>query len=651
MGWSVGGPALLGDPGAGDPASVRAAALEYRERAWHMGERQVAVAKALTAAQTLEGEFATALQSFLAEAGPKFGVAAQGCEQIADILEMYATGIEDLGYVAVRVRADADEGFAQACSARAAVCGQVPQVELVSDSWAHLPPPSVVPSGTFGWGRWCSGVQEVEAAKANWAGLLQRREALNEETASRLSSVSLVQAITGAGGYTGIPTGAMASAVAGLWSGDGRLVTAAALAALPDAQAVRAVWDTLSPADRDRLIKADPMIMGNLNGVPLMYRAVANRANIRAEITRLQAQLDAGPVRGPGYDSFGLRANLSSYEDPEWAAESADLRNRIRLLENLLEDPEADHPRDVQRLWWFDGTKIKRYRRGQEVVVFDPSREAIGIYHGAYDEQGDVPAWMKNVVVHVPGTGTRIDNFSNPNNRATDMYEAANEHAPTAVIVWADGKLPQLLDAAYPSYARNMAPRLRDFTAAIDTHPASTLTVEGHSYGGTVVSTAESVGLRADRIMYVSSAGLGNGIAGIDEFPYTKDVPHYALMARHDSIVGYIQNVEAGSHLGHGTSPLNAPGVTRLETGWLDVNDRSKGHVDDTGPGKSHSTVYEKTSTSFENIVGVLVGGSVETWAPPYGQYSMNFFGLLEVSQPADGNDAPGYTPHYIEIE
>lgn len=34
-----------------------------------------------------------------------------------------------------------------------------------------------------------------------------------------------------------------------------------------------------------------------------------------------------------------------------------------------------------------------------------------------------------------------------------------------------------------------------------------------------------------------------------------------------------------------------------------------------------------------------------------YGQYPVNFFGLLEISQPADGNDAPGYTPHYIEVE
>ncbi len=227
MAWFPDGPLLFGDPGAGDPASVRAAALEYRERAQHMGERQVAVAKALAAAEVLEGEFAAGLRSFLVGVGPKFGVAAQGCEQIADILEMYAATIEDLGFSAVRVRADADEAFERARWSRQSVCAQVPRVELVSDSWAHLPPVGVVPAGTDGWGSWCSAVQDVEVAKASWAGLLQRREALDVETADRLSSVSFVQAVSGAGGFTGIPPGAMAFAVAGLWSGDSSLVTAA----------------------------------------------------------------------------------------------------------------------------------------------------------------------------------------------------------------------------------------------------------------------------------------------------------------------------------------------------------------------------------------------------------------------------------------
>lgn len=184
------------------------------------------------------------------------------------------------------------------------------------------------------------------------------------------------------------------------------------------------------------------------------------------------------------------------------------------------------------------------------------------------------------------------------------------------MIAWAGGQFPQFLDAAEARYSQELAPRLRDFVAAVDTHPeASTLTVTGHSYGGAVVGEAEQSGLAADRVLYVAGAGIGNGNQTVTDFPNTGDVPHYSMMARHDLIVGHIQGFEAGP-LGHGTSPLTDPAVTRLETGFFTAGDTSSGTIESTGAGESHSTVYQRGSTSFNNVVGVITGTQVELFSP-----------------------------------
>ena len=53
---------------------------------------------------------------------------------------------------------------------------------------------------------------------------------------------------------------------------------------------VRTWWDALTPAQRSALITAMPLVMGNLNGVPLKYRAQANTINLKGEIASLRAE-------------------------------------------------------------------------------------------------------------------------------------------------------------------------------------------------------------------------------------------------------------------------------------------------------------------------------------------------------------------------
>ena len=69
--------------------------------------------------------------------------------------------------------------------------------------------------------------------------------------------------------------------------------------------------------------------------------------------------------------------------------------------------------------------------------------------------------------------------------------------------------------AADPRYALDMAPRLvafsEDVARAAGQRP---VTYIGHSYGGSIVGTAERFGLTADRVIYTEAAGAGAAWAG-----------------------------------------------------------------------------------------------------------------------------------------
>jgi hypothetical protein len=170
----------------------------------------------------------------------------------------------------------------------------------------------------------------------------------------------------------------------------------------------------------------------------------------------------------------------------------------------------------------------------------------------------------------------------------------------------------------------------------------------GHSYGGATVGLAEQAGLKADRILYVSAAGMGAGVAGVEDFPYTSGVPHYSMMARNDAVVGMIQGDHDDWYAIHGQSPLLADDVTRLETGWIDHADPDSADLEDYGfPNgiESHSSVLNPRSTAFHNIVEVITGGEAISWAP--NEYVTGGYSSIAI----DGIDASDYEPHYVRID
>jgi len=353
---------------------------------------------------------------------------------------------------------------------------------------------------------------------------------------------------------------------------------AALLAALPPDR-VRDYWDALSRTEAEQLIAARPELIGALDGVPFDQRAAANRRLIR---TALDARLADGEGESP----------------------------RVRALRSML--APAPGP---------DGTL-----RPRQFVVFSDEG------NGRYVEQiGELTPEAAGVGVFVPGTGSRLDTVDRERGRALTL---ARDSGAT-VFVYADGELPQEIvnggasaalrlpvfgylaadqalsgSAADPRPAAEMAGKLVAFGAALDVEadgaaPQAPVTYIGHSYGGSVVGTAEQLGLRADNVVYASSAGTG-----VLDGPWhnpNPEVHRYSLTAPEDPI----QWVQRYGGAVHGGDPDQAPGVLRLDTGlYADRPDGSPGEIVAGTAGHSRY-LDDPGSTAFANLSAVLAGRPV----------------------------------------
>ncbi|MFT4128102.1 MAG: alpha/beta hydrolase [Gordonia sp. (in: high G+C Gram-positive bacteria)] len=363
----------------------------------------------------------------------------------------------------------------------------------------------------------------------------------------------------------------------------------------------RHLLGTLAPDDMRRLITADPETLGNLDGVPFADRAVANEINIRNALAT-----EVG-LHGPDTS----RANaLRSLLTPAPTVSS----KATPTTAPSIHDPD-------------DGLTERTF------ISF------ANVGNGRVIEMvGRLDRGTQSATVYVPGTSTNIENFGGANREAAwNLADATGG----PVFLYLDGDLPQVVangtrisaaathaairnqalhlpivtpsdirhaladSAADPRYAADMAPRLVDFGQALDaelqeTSPLATTTVVGHSYGGSVVGTAEQLGLHANRVIYASSAGTG-----IYDQPWRyDDVERYSLTAPGDPI--HLVQALPGSP--HGGDTDTAPGVTRLDTGTYADGEVVAG-LDGHG-----GYWNDPDSTAFRNMVDVITGETPSTY-------------------------------------
>ncbi|WP_446225177.1 alpha/beta hydrolase [Nocardia sp. IBHARD005] len=342
----------------------------------------------------------------------------------------------------------------------------------------------------------------------------------------------------------------------------------------------------LSPEAQRQLVIAAPEKLGNLNGVPFVMRIDANEINVRTALTSEKAK--------PNRDE-----------------------SRVEQLEAMLAPiPNPDGKTTAQQ-----GMVDRKF------VMF--STEGNG---RMIEMIGDLKSGAPGVGVYVPGTSTNLNGSGSNHVAAWNLADQTNG----PIFLYMEGDFPQSLTglsdgAPSPSFAADMAPRLVDFGREIDREvaasaPGTPVSYVGHSYGGSIVGSAEQLGLRADRVLHASSAGTGVFDGGWNN--PNPNVGRYSMTAPGD-LIGVVQSypeggltIPGGIHLpGNphasdvlGGDPDEVPGVTRLDTGYY--SDQSTDHRNEVVFGSDgHGNYWDDPgSTAFENIVGVISGSDATAY-------------------------------------
>ncbi len=350
----------------------------------------------------------------------------------------------------------------------------------------------------------------------------------------------------------------------------------------------------MSPDERERLIEQRPRQVGNTDGVPWEMRIAANRINIAAAILGERRTLDrpvedklraaVPPTLNPA-DAERLWATL--HADPALrsaaiAAHDRDARRRIAYYETLLAD--VPDPVDRQR-------RVQR-----QILAFDPARASLIELSGDLDR-------ARAVGVLVPGLNTTFDGSAD--DVATARRFVAGAGGTVAMITYLGGPFPTgelvagVADAADARYALGMAPRLVAFSEDVERRAGDRpVTYIGHSYGGSIVGTAERFGLIADRVIYVEAAGAGVGVHDpADWHDRNPAVLRFSMTAPGDPISA-VQGIPFGSH---GADPDQMAGVVPLATG------RRLTGGPMIGP-STHSDVLTEPSDAWRNVLAVIAG-------------------------------------------
>ncbi|KGI68640.1 alpha/beta hydrolase family protein [Mycolicibacterium rufum] len=311
----------------------------------------------------------------------------------------------------------------------------------------------------------------------------------------------------------------------------------------------------MTPDQRDRLVEQYPRQVGNTDGVPWPMRVAANRINIAAAL-----------LAESGRDT-GSRRRIALYRD----------------LLGEIDDPARS------------GARIRR-----QILAFDPARASL------VELNGDL-ATARSVAVLVPGVNTTIEGSAATT--ATARRFVSGSRGDAAVITYLGGPFPQvhdpaaaLLEAADPRDALAMAPRLVAFSEDVDrtVAPGVPVTVIGHSYGGSIVGTAEALGLTSDRTLLVAAAGSGVGVDDPSDWHNRNpDVLRFSMTAPGDFIEA-VQGIPGGPH---GADPDEMPGVIRLAAGDYDDGQPVAGW-------EAHSGMLNRPSDSWRTVLAVITGDS-----------------------------------------
>lgn len=340
------------------------------------------------------------------------------------------------------------------------------------------------------------------------------------------------------------------------------------------AKAVNEWAEALDDTDLSLLTVFEASFVGGLPGMPNRVRYAANHLNVAEGVAAEIARLESWPGKVPGEKEPG-------YADYER------LKDRIATLNSLLTEPPLVQP------------------PGGGDPVPGPPHQILFFELPTYDgttttDDGRLAVVMGDldnasyVATVVPGITNRIDNFENTLSKARNVHEQV---PGSATVAWLGYDTPEFADMFTEDVAEEGGRALASFQATIVRNPAAETTVVAHSYGTLVTSKALQYGMRPDRVVFMGSPGLGQGIRSRKDLGIPDDIELYALRAQGDGV-----SVTAA----HGMDPADMEGIIRLDTDWQGAENVT-GHSDYTTyldlPDGSRVA-----SDSLVNIAGVVEG-------------------------------------------
>jgi uncharacterized protein YukE len=370
-----------------------------------------------------------------------------------------------------------------------------------------------------------------------------------------------------------------------------------------DPKTVKAWWDSLSPEQRRFVIAEYPDLIGNLDGVPVSARDIANRIVLDRDHDALvarRAELEAREAYIRRMLDEGRAAELyPNADNPVGTA--------ISELDKLKEEREAVNGKlrgiDAINNRLNDDTKPRAF-----LVGFNSADDGRAIVSVGNPDHAD------NVVTYVPGTGSDLSTVRGDIERADRMAYDAAKKAPgeeTAAIMWLGYDAPDdLLAATRGRYAEDGADDLRRFQDGLRaTHEGgpSHNVVLGHSYGTTVIghSASGNTALNADDLILVASPGVG--VAGAEGLKITggDSTQHvWATTAKND----VIQSAGLDDNLVHGENPAGrgfGGQVFKSDDGtplwdWRDPFNKPNP--------SAHSEYWDPNNVARDNIASIVTG-------------------------------------------
>lgn len=342
-------------------------------------------------------------------------------------------------------------------------------------------------------------------------------------------------------------------------------------------------WKSLGDDERTRLLNAWPEKLGNLNGIPVADRSIANKAILHRDLDR---PAEVATSRGVTKEEV-----LAHPEKYGMAGPMTDRYENANKVQDALDKDAVDAKNP--------------YGKKPDVLLMKYDPVAFGGDGAAAIAIGN-PDTAANTTVMVSGLTTSVSAGALSDGSGVNVYNEANKadwDDSTAVVQWMGYDAPDDLAVAEPHMARSGARLLApDVNALGVTHDESSshTTVIGHSYGSTTVADAAAgYGMRADDVVLVGCPGTDLATSAA-HFHLPPDGHLYVGSASTDFVTNLGREHLAVPGVGLGADPaMDGVGSTRFHAEVADFS---------PNPINEHTSYFKDGSESLFSVADIVSG-------------------------------------------